>query len=318
MRPYLFAGLLIAFAVAVPPIASAAPPESEENAVTIVPLTDSELAALLSHRLEGGMQGTFAQFSNRFFVGSGIQLPKAIALAAKSERVAATPLNSPFPTSYKPTLREFLDAIALQTISEWSYTTEDVVHRSGKPSGPIDHIAAFQFIFRQRAKPYGFTLAEGWKGVDKGNWLMLSPPDFPVGLDIYEMGVYSAEDKEAEPELFKSIRQDVALEWAQRVSEGAKLEDMREAKVGEYDALYFEAMIPSQLNKDIRWRQWVFMVDNACYFVVSTILPENEETIFPAVESMLATFHMEADDEETESDKKPSNDKAVASPDAPE
>jgi hypothetical protein len=318
MRSHFLAALLIAFTIALPSIASAASPESEENAVTIVPLTDAELEALLSHRLEGGMQGTFAQFSNMFFVGSGIRLPKAIALAAKSDRVAATPLNSPFPTSYKPTLREFLDAIALQTISEWSYTTEDVVHRSGKPSGPIDHIAAFQFIFKQRPKPYDFTLAEGWKGVDRGNWLMLSPPDFPVGLDIYEMGTYSADDKQAEPELFRTVRQDVAFEWAQRVSEGAKLDDMREVKVGEYDALYFEAMIPSQLNKDIRWRQWVFMVDNACYFVVSTILPENEMTIFPAVESMLATFHMEAEDEETDSEKEPSKDKAVASPDAPE
>jgi hypothetical protein len=317
MRTHFLVGFLVALTAVLPSIASAAPPE-DENAVTIVPLTAGELDELLGHRIDPGMQGTFAQFSNMFFVLSRIHLPKSIALAAKSDRVAEAPLMSPFPSTYKPTLREILDTVALQSMSEWSYTTEDVVERSAKPSGPIDHIATFQFNFKQRPKPYDFTLADGWKGVDRGNWLMLSPPNFPVGLDFYEMGTYSADDKKAEPQLFKTVRQDVALEWAQRVSEGAKLEDLREAKVGQYDALYFEAMIPSKLNKDVRWRQWVFMVDNACYFVVSTILPENEESIFPAVESMLATFHTEADDEETEGEKVPSKDKAVASPDAPQ
>jgi hypothetical protein len=283
-----------------PQSTSAAPAEDEAESsedaaydVVIVPLTEKELDRLLAHRLNPGMQDTFAQFSNMFFALSRIQLPKAIALSAKSERVAATPLSSPFPASYKPTLREFLDAIALQSMSEWSYAPAGVAMRSDQPGEQVDHIAPFEFTFKQRPKPYDFELAEGWKGIDRGNWLMLSPPDFPVGLDIYEMGTYSTEDNKAEAELHETVRRDVALEWANRVSEGIKLEDLREAKVGKYDALYFEAMIPSQLKKDIRWRHWVFMVDNACYFIVSTILPENETKIFPDVEAMLATFHVE-------------------------
>ncbi|HLX62952.1 MAG TPA: hypothetical protein VKX17_16895, partial [Planctomycetota bacterium] len=60
--------------------------------------------------------------------------------------------------------------------------------------------------------------------------------------------------------------------------------------VGSFDALYFESMVPSQLKKEIRWRQWVFMDGERCYFIVSTIFPDNEAKIFPDVEKMLQSF----------------------------
>ena len=48
------------------------------------------------------------------------------------------------------------------------------------------------------------------------------------------------------------IRSEVALEWAQRVNEKAKQEDLKPANVGTFDALFYESMIPSQLDKEIR------------------------------------------------------------------
>ncbi len=116
------------------------------------------------------------------------------------------------------------------------------------------------------------------------------PPNFPVGLDIYETGCYSSKDAEADGDFLKSIRLAVALEWAQRVNENAVEEDLKPTRVGGFDALFYESMIPSQLGKEIRWRQWVFMVDNKCYFIVSTIFPELEAAIVPDVEKMLASF----------------------------
>ena len=38
--------------------------------------------------------------------------------------------------------------------------------------------------------------------------------------------------------------------------------------------------------------QWGLVVENKCYFVVSTIFPEFEDKIFPDVEAMLASFRI--------------------------
>ena len=118
------------------------------------------------------------------------------------------------------------------------------------------------------------------------------PPDFPVGMDIYEMGTYSAGEKDPPKDFAGRIRSVVSLEWAQRVSRTAKAEDLKPAKVGESEALYFEAMVPSHFGKDLRWRQWVFLVDNRCFFVVSTIAPDLDQKIFPDVKKMLESFRI--------------------------
>jgi hypothetical protein len=193
-------------------------------------------------------------------------------------------------------LREFLDAIALQTTSEWKYDpSSKYVKNEVEPNVPIEELAIFDFTATNREKPFEVTLVDGWKAVDKGNWLMCVPPSFPVGLDIYEMGNYSSADKATESAFRNKVRAAVALEWAQRVKENAVPDDLKRAKIATFDALFFESMIPSQLGKQIRWRQWVFMVDNKCYFVVSTILPEFENKIFPDVEKILASFRVKTE-----------------------
>src|SRR5262249_575814 len=113
----------------------AAPPDHEEqSSSSIVPLTAEQLDELLGSRLDAGMQGTFSQFANMFFVASRISLPKAVALATPSERVSEAELMSPFPSTYQPTLREFLDSIAMQTLSEWKYDpTDQYVDQDSEP-----------------------------------------------------------------------------------------------------------------------------------------------------------------------------------------
>ena len=82
----------------------------------------------------------------------------------------------------------------------------------------------------------------------------------------------------------------MSLEWAKGAKDGVDENDFTEAKVGPYEALHFETMMPLQVGSTVRWRQWVFMVDNKCYGVISTIFPPYEERLFPDVQAMVASF----------------------------
>ncbi|MEZ0389313.1 MAG: hypothetical protein ACAI34_19705 [Verrucomicrobium sp.] len=256
-------------------------------------LSEKELNALLARRLEGGMEYKFAQFANMFFVSSRIQTGCSVVLSSRAKDILEAELQPPFPAFYKPTLREFLDAVAWQTFSTWRYDTSgDQINNETGDTTPMEDIAVFDFVRADRTKPYEVILAKDWKSEDRGHWLALIPSKFPVGMDIYEMGTYSAKDPEKEPELMKKVREEMSMEWSRRIGKEAKADDLVAAKAGPYDALYFEALIPSQLEKEIRWRQWVFTVGNQCFFIVSTILPEMEETLFPDVKQMLGSFKM--------------------------
>ena len=273
-------------------------PDSEKGKsalLKIKPLTAEEQEKLLTARLDGGMGYSFGQFGNPFFVSSRIQLGTGISLMTSDKEIAELPLQSPFPASYKPTLHEFLDAIALQTLSEWKYDpSSQYIKSEVELQEPVEGLASFEFTKAKRDKPFGVALADGWKAIDKGNWVMYVPPSFPVGMDIYEMGTYSSDEKTSQQDFANEIRSAVALQWAQRVNGNAKSEDLQSAKVGAFDALFYESMIPSQSNKEIKWRQWVFMVGNKCYFIVSTIFPEFEDKIFSDVQKMLASFRVKS------------------------
>jgi hypothetical protein len=143
----------------------------------------------------------------------------------------------------------------------------------------------------KRKKPFSVKLAEDWKMQDKGHWVMYSPPDFPVGMDIYEFGRYSTKQDDKKT-FFEKIRNDVALEWARRVNPETLADDLKPDKVGKYEALFYDKLLKGN-GKKIRWRQWVFMVEDRCFFVVSTIPPNLDDEIFPDVEAMIQSFKME-------------------------
>jgi hypothetical protein len=115
-----------------------------------------------------------------------------------------------------------------------------------------------------------------------------------LGLNIHELGSYSSDDGTKENDLLKKVVAGVSLEWANRIKSGVDTTDLKPAKVGPYDALYFETLIPLRNGATIRWRQWAFSVGNKCYFAVSTILPQLEERIYPEVQTMLKSFQMES------------------------
>jgi|GEM_PF-1111361 len=267
-------------------------------------LSPAELEKLLGMRLKGGMEGKMNQFANMFFVESRIELGTCITLSGESKEIGATELQPVFPSSYQPTLREFLDVIALQTSSAWSYRKEKQQYTTTDKAGKMtESVAVISFDPVKRSKPYEVKLAEGWKAEDRGHWMAFIPKEVPFGMDIYELGSYSTEKKDAEAALFTDIRQAQSLEWAQRVKKSVKAEDLKPAKVGDFDALFYEAMIPSQIGTDVHWRQWIFMVGNKCYFIVSTIMSDQEKAIYSGVEEMVKSFKVRA--ATTEKDPKP-------------
>ena len=271
--------------------ASASQPENQK-ASKLAALTDVELSELLRTRLSGEMGMTFGQFGNMFLVQSRLMIGTGIGLMADEKKIIRSQLQSPFPESYHPTLREFLDAIALQSFSEWKYDPTDKHFKSDlEEDEPVRGLAIFEFKSTKRKKPFSIKLAEDWKANDKGNWVMYVPTAFPVGMDIYEMGRYSTDEKEKEA-FFEKIRSDVALEWAKRVNPEAQAEDLKPAKVGMYDALAYDTLLKNN-GKKIRWRHWVLMADDRCFFIVSTIIPRLEDEIFPDVEAMIQSFTME-------------------------
>ena len=279
----------------VPSPAEEAGKKPTEFKVPLKVLSDEAQAKLLARRLEGSMGNSFGAFANMFMVRSQMDLKVCVGLKGMSKEIVQAELQPVFPEFYKPSLKELLDAMALQTFSEWSYRKEDQFASSSKAeTQEDDHVVIFSFTpvlaEAKSRKPYSVELAMDWKSEDRGHWLACIPPTFPVGMDVYEMGTYSAAKKADEEALFTKVRAKVALEWAKRVKNDAKAEDLKPAKVGGYEALHFDALIPSQDGKDVRWRHWVFMVDNACYFIVSTIFPEMEEQLYPDVKKMLGSF----------------------------
>ena len=267
--------------------------EKAKSKAVIEPLTKEQQEVLLKQRISGGMGYTFRQFSNQFLAMSRIELRYGIGLMTASKEISGTELQPVYPQFYTPTLRELLDVIALQTKSQWKYDPTSKYFHSELENGPVKDLAIFDYTGTESAKPYQVTLPEGWQVVDKGHWTMFVPPVFPIGMDIYELGSYSADAKD-EAELLKRVPKEVSLEWAKRAKDEIDPKEFTPAKVGQYDAIYFETMMPLQDGRMVRWRQWTFMVDNRCYGVVSTIFPQFEKQIFPDVQSMLASFKIKA------------------------
>ncbi|MDA7597722.1 hypothetical protein N8813_02225 [bacterium] len=141
-----------------------------------------------------------------FFVKSRIDLGTSIGLMSKSKEIPEKPLQSTFPTGYNPTLREFFDSIGRQTTSTWKYdpTNQFIGSQTKEKKKPaqIKDIAIFEFKeTKERTKSFKFKLSEGWAAIDQGTWVMHRPPEYPVGMDIYELGEFSQKASEkADPD----------------------------------------------------------------------------------------------------------------------
>ncbi len=277
------------------PVRSVSPVPTTEPTVApeVKPLTADQLEKLLQTRLDGRLSFLFRQFANMFVVKSSIELGKTVVLATVSKEIEYAEVESVFPVSYKPRLRELLDAIALQTGAKWDYEpTNRFIRSNRRLKTPITDIAVFEFSKVERKKPIQVTLAEGWTSTDRGHWIMCKPPTAPVGMDIYELGRYSCDDRAKTPELLMQIPRDVALDWARRVKPDTSGSELKAARVGNYDALLFEATLKAKEGGDVHWRHWVFMAGDRCFLVLSTLFPDQEKALLPEVESMIRSIQV--------------------------
>src|SRR6185503_2150507 len=221
---------------------------------------------LLSRRLPGNaIAGTFGSYGSLLFSVLDV------AIHNKDQQIGATVLHSPFPEFYKPTIGELLDTIASQTQSSWTYDPKTDYWVFAKPAKP---------------KPFSITLADKWTATDEGVYVGYKPPNYPVGMDIYYYGTYSADKPEQEPALATKIRNSWAIGFASNLNPKITPDEMKGVTVDGVEALYFESPAP---RPGVVWRQWA-LVKNRHAFVIVSSLPAHDEQLRSAVESMVKSF----------------------------
>ncbi|HEY2837953.1 MAG TPA: hypothetical protein VGJ26_02305, partial [Pirellulales bacterium] len=128
----------------------------------------ARIAKLLNERLDGDMGYPFAQFANKLLANSRLHLSDGIWLMTLDRDVARAALQSPFPATYQPTLRELFDAIATQTSTAWQYNPSGKYVESDATETDKRAPTIFEFTPAQRARPFEVTLPAGWKSKDNG------------------------------------------------------------------------------------------------------------------------------------------------------
>jgi hypothetical protein len=232
------------------------------------PLTNEQQSKFLVRRLpSGAITGTFGAF------GSFLYAALDIAIHTNDKEIGDTELHSPFPEFYKPTIREMLDAIALQTKSSWSYDSQDDYWVFAKPAIP---------------KPLSVTLADKWITNDRGIYISYKPPTYPVGMDIYYYGTYSSDDPSQQTGLWERVRNSWAIGFASRLKRDVTVVEMRKVTVDGVEALYFQIPTP---RPGVVWRQWALVKNGRAFVIVST-LPADDQQLLSAVESMVKSFRV--------------------------
>jgi hypothetical protein len=232
------------------------------------PLTNEQQSKFVARRLPSGtITGTFGAF------GSFLYAALDIAIHTNDKDIGNTELHSPFPDFYKPTIREMLDTIAVQTKSSWSYDSHDDYWVFAKPAIP---------------KPLSVTLADKWITNDRGIYITYKPPTYPVGMDIYYYGTYSSDDPLQQASLWERVRNSWAIGFASHFKRDVTVAEMSKVSVDGVEALSFQIPTP---RPGVVWRQWALVKNGRAFVIVST-LPTDDKQLLSDVESMVKSFRV--------------------------
>lgn len=258
--------------------------------VSVEPLTTKEQSSLLAHRINGALGGTFERFANMFVVSSSISTGTTIGLVTESSEIENSSFNPAFPTSYKPTIREFLEAIATQTGSSWSYDPSGkFIHTDKQLKKPIKNTAIFEFRKSEQpgSPPYAVSVPAHWKAIQKnGVTHYITSSEEPI-VDIYEFGSYSGTNPDDDAQLQKSLPSEIALTWAKMIKPSATKDELKQTKLGKYEAVMFETVVTGKEQQQIMWRNWGVAVGNRGFAVLSTLRLSDDDKLFPDVRTML-------------------------------
>jgi hypothetical protein len=245
-----------------------AQPENGTVQTKVTPLTEKQQKELLSGRLRSGdVIGTFNSFTSLLFALN------QVALHTEDTEINNTKLHSPFPDFYKPTVSELFDTIALQTHSSWRYDPKTNYWVFAKP--------AIQ-------KPYSLTLADKWTSRDMGIYAGYKPATFPVGMDVYYYGIYSADDSKQAAPLWEKIRNSWAMSFASNFKRGITIDDLKKVTVDGVEALYFEGPAP---RPGITFREWALIKNGKMFVIISTLPTEDKQSVAD-VEAMVKSFRV--------------------------
>ena len=211
--------------------------------------------------------GTFDGFVSQCYAVANVWVyapPNAPGLAAAN-------VGYDYPPFYKPTWGEVFDHVARQMRCRWSF---DAGNRQ------------FKFEPADVPPPFGVAPDPGWRREDRGSYVWHAPADQPFGLDIYELGHYTADP--GRPDLFRRVREYFAVRDVSGWPTPPTLGQMTVVKVAGADALYLRAPTPRPGGL---WRQWSFVApDGHAYLIVSAMPADREAVVGPAVDRMVASF----------------------------
>ena len=222
-------------------------------------------ARFLNTRIHTGqMLGTFNGMCSMWYAVFDV------LVSCKTEVICEIPLRSPFPEFYQPTWNEYFNAVARQAHARWSYLDDKYGFMFNEPPLPL---------------PFEVQVADGWRAEHRGQYVAFIPTQAAVGMDIYMLGTYSADENEAE--LHRRVRKHWALQFASRFDNDITTAEMQIVTIGGTEALFYDTAHP---QTKVLWRQWAFVSNRMCFVIVSAIDPALDEAIWPDVEVMQESF----------------------------
>jgi len=230
-------------------------------------LSPEEQEAVLERRTTGAITGVFTSYADLLCGVSDV------LIAADEQEILETKIQAVFEENYRPTFRELFDSIGRQTRSSWSYSVKRKAWFFSKPAPPL---------------PFSMPAAEKWNVEDRGLTVLYKAPGLPVGLEVYVLGRYSADNAEEAAALARGARDACALNFSRIIKKDARLEDMSKTTLAKNEALYFEFPAPRAGHI---WRQWAVATrENRIFVLVSVIPRERDEELLPQIKQMLASF----------------------------
>ncbi|MEZ4490613.1 MAG: hypothetical protein R3F51_23810 [Cyanobacteriota/Melainabacteria group bacterium] len=245
---------------------------------------------LLKERIRIEFGYPFYRFAQIFATASETRLKYSVVIASEDRLIEAHPLSDFYPNFYRPTLKETLDQIALQTGSSWRYLKEHKKYDTKlKDYRPHKEVVLFEFTKRDLKPTFKLKLAEGWRQRIKNNSVMYIPPDCPIGLDVFDIGSFSPSASESADSLMEKAVKDVALTFAAKTGKSPAEIKFSRQKVGGKDALFYQCEVQTRTGFKAVWRQWAFYSGDRVYIAISTIFPNFEEKLYPQVKEMLSS-----------------------------
>lgn len=230
-------------------------------------MTPKELESFLRKRTSSSMMGNFSDF------GSLLWAVYEVGIWSDDKSIGELPVQSPYPEDYNPTWKEFMDVLARQVECTWRYD-----HKTG------------YWVFKKKKMehPFSLKIAGGWKSRDQRSHVVFVPPIAPVGMDVYMMGHYSAENESERDAIYSKARKHVSELFARNFKSDLSESDFTVVTVSGEKALFFTS--PSPKHPERIWRQWAFVKDGWCFIIVSIIDQTNESKLLPDVKSMISSF----------------------------